>query len=380
MKTTPITTLALTALLAACLGACKSGKDEEPQIMPVESSPFGTTASGDEATLFTLTNTRGRVAKVTDFGATLVALQMPGRDGALADVVLGFDDVAGYESDANQYFGCTVGRVANRIAKGRFFLDGEDFELAVNNDPNHLHGGARGFGQRMWNAKPLEEGAAVRFTRASPDGEEGYPGRVSLSVTYTLTDEDELRIDYQAKTNAPTPINLTHHSYFNLAGAGSGTVLDHVLTIDAARYTPTDDTLIPTGELADVAGTPLDFTSPTRVGERLDALLDTPTLGYDHNYALDSEGGALARACRLEDPASGRVLEIWTTEPGLQLYTGNYLRGQAGKGGANYEQRGALCLETQHFPDSVHHANFPSTILRPGEAYKQTTVHRFSAE
>ncbi len=377
----PVAVLATTALLplTACRTTADSRAHRDPAAMPIETRPFGTTADGRSATLFTLRNANGVVARITDFGATVTELHVPGKTGEMADVVLGFEDVAGYESDANQYFGCTVGRVANRIAKGRFTLDGEEYVLATNNEPNHLHGGDRGFGQRLWSAEPLD-GAAIRFTYDSVDGEEGYPGTVHVEVVYTLTDADELRLDYEATASAPTPINLTNHCYFNLAGAGSGTILDHVLQIDAERYTPCDDTLIPTGQLAPVAGTPLDFRRPERIGARIGALTDTAAIGYDHNFALDGAAGELARACRLSDPRSGRVLEVFTTEPGLQFYSGNFLEGRTGKGGATYVYRGALCLESQHFPDSINQPSFPSTILAPGDTYRQTTVHRFTAE
>ena len=369
--------LALFVAAPPLAGCSFSMAHREPASMSVETRPFGTTAAGEAATLFTLRNSAGTIARVTDFGATLVEMHVADRAGAVADVINGFDDVAGYQSDANQYFGCTTGRVCNRIARGKFSLDGETYTLATNNDPNHLHGGDVGFGQRMFTAS-VGDGASVRFTYTSPAGEEGYPGTLDVEVVYTLTDQDELRVDYAATTDAATPINLTNHAYWNLAGAGAGTILDHVLEVDAGRYTPCDDTLIPTGALATVEGTPLDFRRATRIGERIDAVTGTAALGYDHNYALDAGGGALARACRLEDPSSGRVLEIFTTEPGLQFYSGNFLKGDAGKGGRTYEHRGALCLETQHFPDSINQPAFPSTVLEPGETYRTTTVHRFS--
>ncbi len=358
-------------------GSLETMSERKPADAPVRTAPFGTTKAGAPATLFTLENSRGLVARVTDFGATLVEMHVPDRAGAMVDVVLGFDQVAGYESDANQYFGCTTGRVANRIAKGRFSLDGKEYTLAVNNGPNHLHGGERGFGQRMFSAESLD-GAAVRFRYDSPAGEEGYPGAVRVEVTYTLTDADELRIDYTATSDARTPLNLTNHAYWNLAGAGNGTILEHVLELDATRYTPADDTLIPTGEVVAVEGTPLDFTTPRRIGDRIAALEGTAALGYDHNFVVESGAGTVRRAARLADPVSGRVLEIFTTEPGIQFYSGNFLNGATGKGGRAYAHRGALCLETQHFPDSVHHAAFPSTILEPGATYRQTTVHHFS--
>lgn len=337
---------------------------------------FGQTSSGESATLYTLVNRNGLVAKVTNFGATLVEMHVPDRDGVKADVVLGFDDVSGYEGDTNQYFGCTAGRVANRVAGGRFELDGASYQLATNNAPNHLHGGDKGFGQRLWAAEALPGAgdSGVTFSYLSPAGEEGYPGAVDIKVSYLLTDSDELHVRYEATADAATPLNPTNHSYFNLAGHGAPTVLDHLLVIEADQYTPTDETLIPTGLYAPVAGTPLDFTSEARIGDRIASLDDTAAIGYDHNYVLRGGRGI---ACRLSDPGSGRVLEIRTDEPGVQFYSGNFLNGQAGKGGKVYAHRSALCLETQHFPDSINHPDFPSTVLRPGEVYSQHTIHRF---
>lgn len=375
---------ALLLCLAALAGACASSTapSEGPSTRMGSMREFGTTRAGETAHLWTLESAGGIVARLTDFGATLVALELPDGAGGRVDVVLGYDDVSGYESPDNQYFGCTVGRVANRTAQGRFELDGRTYELACNDGRHHLHGGDVGFGRRMWQGEFVEGegGLGVRFTRTSPDGEEGYPGNLACTVTYTLDDSGELRIEYLATTDAPTPVNLTHHSYFNLAGAGSATILDHELRIAASRYTPVDEGLIPTGELAPVAGTPLDFTTATAIGERIAALVGGPTLGYDHNYVLDREEGTapdeLVRAAVLVHPASGRGLEVWTTEPGLQFYSGNFLKGQAGKGGRVYELRGALCLEAQNFPDAIHHEGFPSPVLRPGDEYRQTTIYR----
>lgn len=350
-----------------------------PASQPVETSSFGVTADGQAATLYSLSNENGVVARITDYGATVTELLVPDRSGAMADIVLGFDDVTGYESDQNQYFGCIVGRVANRVAQGQFTLNGKQYSLATNNDPNHLHGGTRGFGQRMWQTKALE-GASIRFTYDSAEGEEGYPGAVHVEVLYTLTEDNELRIDYAATTSAPTPINLTNHCYFNLAGAGSGTILDHALQVNAERYTPCDDTMIPTGEIAAVEGTPLDFRQAQRIGERIEELTPTAAIGYDHNFVLDASAGELDLACRLSEPTSGRVLEICSTEPGMQFYSGNFLMGQAGKRGTVYVHRGALCLEMQHFPDSINRPSFPSTLLMPGDTYEQSTVHRFTHE
>ena len=303
---------------------------------------FGKTADGTPVEVYTLKNSKGMSAKIITYGATLVELHVPDKNGKTADVVLGFDDMAGYQSEANHHFGATTGRVANRIAKGKFTLDGKEYQLAINNGPNHLHGGTkRSINKVMWKAEKMTTVMwdAVRFTYTSPDGEEGYPGKLDIAVTYTLTDKNELRMDFTATTDKATPVNLTNHSYFNLSGAGTDSVLDHELMIAADQYTPADETLIPTGKFASVAGTPLDFTKPTKVGERLDKLLDTPYAGYDHNFVLRERKDTPTLAARLRDPASGRVLTVLTTYPGLQLYTGNHLSGQKGKGGKAYKQR-----------------------------------------
>jgi aldose 1-epimerase len=344
---------------------------------------FGKTVDGTPVELYTLKNANGMTAKVITYGATLTELHVPDKKGQTADVVLGFDDVAGYQSDANQFFGATTGRVCNRIAKGKFTLDGKEYTLAVNNGKNHLHGGVkRSLDKVVWKAEKVyvKDGPpCVAFTYISPDGEEGYPGKLKIEVTYCLTDKNELRIEYGAATDKPTPVNLTNHSYFNLAGAGAPTVLDHELTIAADKYTPADDTLIPTGKIEPVAGTPLDFTKPTKIGERIEQLTKTPYLGYDHNYVLN-KADLKEVAARLRDPSSGRVMTVATDQPGVQFYSGNFLKGQKGKGGKTYAHRSALCLETQHFPDSVNHPEFPSIILKPGQTYKHTTVFAFSAE
>jgi aldose 1-epimerase len=346
---------------------------------------FGKTPEGETVEVFTLSAKGGLRAQLISWGATLIELQAPDKDGKLADVVLGFDDLASYLKNP-AYFGCTTGRVANRIAGGTFRIDGKTYQVAKNNGPNHLHGGLRGLDKRVWKAEPLEteKGPAVRFRYRSPDGEEGYPGNLSITVTYTLTHDDELRIDYEATADQPTPVNLTNHAYFNLAGEGSGTILDHELEIAADHYTPVDATFIPTGEIAPVKDSIMDFNHAMAVGARIgrlpgDASRGDPG-GYDHNYVLrKSQAGALELAARLHDKKSGRVLEISTTEPGVQLYTGNYLDGSIrGKGGKTYAKHAALCLETQHFPDSVNHPEFPSVVLRPGATYRSTTVHKFS--
>jgi aldose 1-epimerase len=347
----------------------------------VETRDYGKTPDGQAITLYTLSNGR-TIAKIINYGAILTELHVPDRGGKTADVVLGFDDLAGYLAD-HPYFGATIGRVANRIAGGKFALGGKQYTLAVNNGPNALHGGKKGFDKVVWKAGEVRvpEGVAVAFAYVSKDGEEGYPGNLSVQVGYTLTETDALKIDYHATTDRPTPVNLTNHSYFNLAGAAAGTILDHELWVAADRYTPTDTTLIPTGAIMPVSGTPLDFTKPTVVGARIGQLTGDPG-GYDHNLALRAGARPTAPlAARLRDPRSGRVMEMYTTEPGVQFYSGNFLDGtNKGKGGVVYRKHQALCLEAQHFPDSVNHANFPSIILEPGHTYTQTTIYKFSAE
>lgn len=346
-----------------------------------EEVPFGRTPEGEQVSLFVLTNVHGSVAKITNYGATLTELWVPDKNGKLGDVVLGYDSLEGYLT-RHPYFGSTVGRVANRIARGRFMLDGTEYVLATNNGPNALHGGLKGFDRVIWTAEPImaAAGPAVRFTYLSPDGEEGYPGNLKATVTYTLTNRDELRLDYQATTDKATPVNLTHHSYFNLGGAENGGILNHRLMIAADRYTPVDDTLIPTGEIAPVAGTALDFRKPKRIGKDISRAGGDP-VGYDHNFVLNRPGPGLVLAARLQDPRSGRCMELWTTEPGLQFYSGNFLDGTiTGKRGVVYHKHWGLCLEAQHYPDSVNHPNFPSVILRPGQVYRQTTIHRFYAQ
>jgi aldose 1-epimerase len=349
----------------------------------VTRSTSGVTFQGKPIDVFTLTNGRIELHAMA-YGAIITSLKVPDRTGRVADVVLGFDTPDGYlKTPPPPYFGALIGRYGNRIAKGQFTLDGHTYTLATNNGPNHLHGGNKGFDKVLWNAESRQTaaGASVVFTRTSPDGEEGYPGTLPVRVTYTLTPKNELIVEYHATTDKATPVNLTQHSYFNLAGDGSGDILQHELTINADRYTPVDDTLIPTGELAQVSGTPFDFRKATAIGARISQ--DNPQLkngkGYDHNWVLNGSGPALHLAARLRDPQSGRTLEIRTTEPGLQFYSGNFLDGSiTGKSGHPYKFRNGLCLETQHFPDSPNHANFPSSILRPGQNYDSKTVFTFS--
>ena len=343
--------------------------------MFVKKDPFGALPDGTSVESYTLTNNRGIEARLMTYGATLVSLRLPDRSGKFDDVVLGYDSLDGYVKNS-PYFGSIVGRYGNRIAKGRFTLKGVTYELATNNGPNHLHGGVKGYDKVVWKAEPLREANAVgvKFSYLSKDGEEGYPGNLAITVTYRLTNADELRIDYEAVTDKATPVNLTHHSYWSFAGQGSRDILGHELEIEADKYTVVDEGLIPTGELRAVKGTPMDFTTPHAIGERI---AQVPG-GYDHNYVLRSGGGAMALAARVYEPTTGRTMEITTTEPGIQFYSGNFLDGTiTGKGGRVYQKHYGFCLETQHFPDSPNHPDFPSTILAPGQTYRTTTVHRF---
>jgi aldose 1-epimerase len=361
------------------------GSADEPKVKgtsKMERRPYGKTADGTPVDLFVLTNANGVTAKVMSYGGTITELHVPDRNKTLGDVMLGHDKLVDYLA-GHPFFGCVCGRVANRIAKGRFTLNGKEYALFVNNGPNALHGGKRGFDKYVWKPESVEsrEGPAVKFTRVSPDGEEGYPGNLTVSVTYTLTNQNELKLDYTASTDKATPINLTNHAYFNLAGVGSGNILGHELMLAADRYTPTDDTLIPTGEIKSIRGTPLDFTTPMAIGARIDQLPAYTGGGYDHNYVINGGGNGLTMAARVYEPKSGRVMEMYTTEPGVQLYTGNHLNVQGkGKGGANYGKHTGFCLEAQHFPDSINHQEFPSVVLEPGKTYRQTTVYKFSAK
>jgi aldose 1-epimerase len=351
--------------------------------MDIKKQPFGNMVDGTPVDLYTLTNANGVEARVSNYGGTVVSLVVPDRNGAFEDVVLGFDTLEEYV-EKSLYFGCIVGRYANRIAKGRFTLDGVEYTLAQNDGENHLHGGIKGFDKVVWQAKQFERDDAVGLELAylSKDGEEGYPGNLSVKVIYSLTDDDELKIEYSATTDRPTVVNLTNHSYFNLAGQVSRDILGHELTIYADRFTPVNGTLIPTGELRSVVGTPLDFSEPVAIGSRIEQDYDQLRFGkgYDQNWVLDNPEGSLTLAARVHEPTSGRIMEVYTTEPGLQFYSGNFLDGTAtGKGGIVYHKRFGLCLETQHYPDSPNKPGFPSVVLRPGEEYVQTTVYKFSA-
>jgi aldose 1-epimerase len=351
----------------------------------VTTAPFGATTDGRTAELFTLTNKHGIQIKLTNYGGIITSLRTPDRSGRLDDIVLGYDSLAGYLHDS-PYFGAIVGRYGNRIARGLFTLDGTTYRLAVNNGPNSLHGGLRGFDKVVWSAHPFQnqEGAGVALDYTSPDMEEGFPGTLRSHVTYTLTEDDRLIVDYQATTDKATPVNLTQHSYWNLAGSAKRDILGHVLTINADSMTPVDSTLITTGEITPVGGTPFDFRTPTAIGARVDQRQDAQIRygnGYDHNFVLNRSGAAadaLVPAARVVEPSSGRTLDISTTEPGLQFYSGNFLDGSiTGKGGAVYRFRYGIALETQHYPDSPNHPNFPTTILRPGQQYHTRTVFQF---
>jgi aldose 1-epimerase len=347
----------------------------------VTQAPFGRLPDGTVIDGYTIRNPRGTTMHVMTYGATITALRTADRQGHFDDIVLGFDSVEGYLDDP-PYFGAIVGRYANRIAKGRFTLNGHTYQLPINNGPNSLHGGTRGFDKVVWRATPFENdsSAGLVLTHVSPDGDNGYPGRVEVRVTYTLTDSDALIVEYGATTSKATPINLSQHSYFNLSGDGTRDILDHVLELEASHYTPVDSTLIPTGELAPVEGTPFDFRTPTPIGERIEQANQQLQFGrgYDHNFVLDRSGAPLSHAARVVEPTTGRMLDIYTDQPGVQFYSGNFLDGTIkGKGGKVYRHRYGFCLETQHYPDSPNHPNFPSTILRPGEKFVSRTVFRF---
>ncbi|MBL7849188.1 MAG: galactose mutarotase [Cyclobacteriaceae bacterium] len=342
------------------------------------------TVNPSQLELYVMKNANGVSMAVTNLGGRIVMLQVPDKNGKLGDIVLGYDSLEQY-IEGNKYFGAMIGRYGNRIAKGKFTLDGKEYQLAVNNGANALHGGLVGFNNVLWRMQPkaIEGGQALEMTYSSPDGEEGYPGTLNVQVTYTLNDANELIIDYKATTDKTTILNLTHHSFFNLAGEGSGDILNHEFTINADRYCPVDEGLIPTGELRPVTGTPFDFLQPHRAGERID--MDDQQLkygkGYDHNWVLNKKGNELSMAARVSEPSSGRVMEVWTTEPGLQFYSGNFLTPkEIGKKGHVYDFRTAFCLEAQHFPDSPNQPGFPSTVLAPGAVYTQRTIYRFSTQ
>ncbi|MBN2036549.1 MAG: galactose mutarotase [Chitinispirillaceae bacterium] len=355
--------------------------------LKIEKTPFGK-VDGKQVELYTLTNNKGVEMKVTNYGGIVTALKVPDKKGAMADIVLGFNDISGYTSPtylkANPFFGATIGRYGNRIGGAAFKVDGKEFTLAKNNGPNNLHGGVKGFDKRIWTAKEVKgkNSVGLELSYVSKDGEEGFPGTLTTTVTYTLTNNNEFKIDYNATTDKTTICNLTHHSYFNLAGEGGGDILGHQIMLKASKITPVDSTLIPTGELKEVAGTPFDFRKSTDIGARINEEDEQLTFGkgYDHNWVLDRPKGSkgLLLAATAYDPKSGRAMDVLTTEPGIQLYVGNFLDGTlTGKSGKAYAHRTGFCLETQHYPDSPNQPSFPSTVLKPGQTYKTSTVYKF---
>lgn len=353
-----------------------------PAQATITKSSFGKMPTGENVDLFLLRNVRGMEARITNYGGIVVSLTAPDRNGAYADIVLGFDDLESYLTKNDPYFGAIIGRYGNRIARGRFKLNGVEYKLAVNNGENHLHGGIKGFDKVLWTGQEMKtkDGPAVVLTYLSKNGEEGYPGNLRVRVTYTLTNKNELKIDYFATTDRDTVINLTHHTYFNFLGEGNGTILNHRMQINADRFVPTDAGSIPTGELQKVAGTPFDFLKTAAIGARIDQ--DHEQLkygrGYDHTWVINGRPGTLRRAATVTDSFNGRTMEVWTTEPGVQFYTGNFLDGTlTGKSGNPYPRRSGFCLETQHYPDSPNQPSFPTTTLRRGAIYRSTTIYRF---
>ena len=380
----PLAVLVVCVVFAACKQQdAKPANPAPAKEASVMKAVFGTTPAGETVDVYTLTNPEGMEVRAITYGGIITVLRVPDRDGRLDDIALGFDNLEGYLKNP-PFFGAIIGRYGNRIGRGRFTLDGKAYTLATNNGPNHLHGGVKGFDKVVWQAESFKKDdvVGVVFTHTSPDGDQGYPGNLSVRVTYTLTPRNELEVEYEATTDKPTPVNLTQHTYFNLAGDGSRDVLDHMLTLHASRYTPVDATLIPSGGLATVEGTPFDFRMPTPIGARIaanDAQIRYGN-GYDHNYVIDRTSEGLVAAAHVMEPMTGRVLDVSTTEPGMQFYTGNFLDGTlVGKGGHVYKQRMGFCLETQHFPDSPNKpSTFPNTILRPGETFRSKTVFAFS--
>ncbi|MDA0378630.1 MAG: galactose mutarotase [Bacteroidetes bacterium] len=372
----------LLLLLPFLLMSCTSS--EPPVEAGIQSRSFGTLPDGRDVTIYKVTSPTGMVMEVTNYGGIITRLTAPDRDGKFDDIVLGYDNLEGYLEET-PYFGAIIGRYGNRIARGQFTLDGETYTLAQNNGENHLHGGIQGFDKVLWNAEPFSMGNeyGIVFTYESPDGEEGYPGTLSARVTYLLTADNRVIFSYQATTDKATPVNLTQHSYFNLAGPSSDSILDHELMLAADHFTPIDAGLIPTGEIRAVTGTPFDFTTATPIGERINADDEQIAfgLGYDHNWVVSDMTSSMRLAARVHEPTSGRVMEVLTEEPGIQFYAGNFLDGTiTGKGGNVYEYRSGFCLETQHFPDSPNQSTFPSTILRPGETYQTRTIYAFTTD
>jgi aldose 1-epimerase len=361
--------MASAAFLASCAG--KEGESK----LGVEVTPYGKMPDGTAVSLYTLTNDKGMRVKLTNYGAITVSVEVPDKAGKVTDVTLGYDTIEGWLKSTS-YFGATVGRYANRIAKGKFTLDGQNYTLATNNGENALHGGIKGFDKVVWNAEVVKaaDSADVKFTYTSKDGEEGYPGNLKVTVVYSLNNANEFKAEFSATTDKPTVVNLAHHTYWNLGGPAAGDILGHLMMLSADKYTPVDAGLIPTGELKAVAGTPMDFTKPTAIGERIAQVEG----GYDHNYVLRA-GDPIHLAAKVVDPKSGRVMEILTDQPGVQFYSGNFLDGTVtGKGGVVYKKHYGFCLETQHFPDSPNKPDFPAVVLKPGETYKHIMIHKFS--
>jgi aldose 1-epimerase len=371
--------LCLLALVLCSTEACQVNRKVEPSMT---SAVFGRLPDGREVHEYTLTNPAGITAKIINYGATVRSLLVPDRNGKIADVVLGYDSLQGYV-DGTAYFGAIVGRYGNRIGKGKFQLDGKEYQLTINDGENHLHGGKIGFNKVLWTAKMLRDSGepSLQLQYVSPDGEEGYPGAVTLKVTYTLTDKNELRVEYDGTADKPTILNPTQHSYFNLSGLFANTILDHQLMIEADGITPVDQGLIPTGQISSVANTPMDFRTHTAIGARINASSEQMAFGkgYDHNWVLRSGGGKINKAAELYEFASGRLMTVFTDQPGLQFYSGNFLDGSAkGEGGIAYQHRTGLCLEAQAFPDTPNKPQFGSVTLRPGQVYRQTTIYQFS--
>jgi len=377
-----ISILSLIIMMASCVKKTENNKNTSSNRgrvkVNIQKEIFGKTSDGKEVELFTLNNENGVELKIMTYGATIVSLKVPDKNGQLGDIILGYDNLKDY-IDNSPYFGATVGRYANRIRRGQFTLNGVKYQLSINDGKNHLHGGIKGFDKVIWDAQPVKKDTTVglKLTYHSKDGEQGYPGNLIASITYTLTNNNKLKMNYEATTDKPTIVNLSNHSYFNLAGQGKSDVLDHKIMMAADSFTPVDDELIPTGEIRDVKGTPMDFTSPMAIGTRINEVMG----GYDHNFVLNNKDGSLALAVRVYEPTSGRVMEIYTKQPGIQFYSGNFLDGTIiGKEGKIYKKHYAFCLEPQHFPDSPNHYNFPSVVLNPGEKYSQYSVYIFSAK
>jgi len=385
----------LTVAAAVSFSACQSGtktdnnsadsmstKQDSLSQGQISDAKFDTTIDGKQVKLYHLKGKGNIQVAITNYGAKIVSLLAPDKQGQLADVELGYDNAAQYVSTKERYYGGIVGRYGNRIAKGKFKVDGKEYTLVTNNGVNHLHGGKVGFNDVVWDAEQPND-HTLKLHYVSKDGEEGYPGNLDITLTYELTDSNEVKIDYKATTDKATVVNLTNHSFFNLHGAGNGEINDHIMYINADKFTPVDSTLIPTGKLQAVKGTPMDFTTPTKIGDRVDADFEQLKFGkgYDHNYVLNKKGKELSLAATVEEPTSGRTLEVWTTEPGVQFYGGNFLDGtDKGKEGKSYVHRGAFCLETQHFPDSPNQPTFPSVVLKPGETYTSTCVYKFGVK